>query len=119
MRIVLSCAYTEFSRPAHSGSDDNVKESSSNDSGLVLGEVNPLEVGMPCRLIFTSQLRIIIAWYHILPNVICKVPNSNQYISTFCPLKVVFCEEAFRAGLRILLHLFITLFLQRYGFVLA
>lgn len=39
--------------------------------------------------------------------------------STPGPLKVVFCKEAFKAALRIPLHLFIAWLLWSYGFVLA
>lgn len=91
------------------------KESSYGNSELFLMKLTPSKVGIPCGLISSSRLGKIFSRYHISPN--CRVPNSNEFVSTLDPLEVTFCKEAFNVGLRILLHLFIARFLQKYGFV--
>lgn len=100
--------------PAYSRSDKSGGKfdvSSFYDSELVLDETDPLEVHVPRGLIFMGQLRKFIARYHIPPDFVCKVPASNDYISTLGALKVAFHKKAFRARLRIPLYPFIALFL--------
>lgn len=70
MHIVLPSIHVESSRPTHTRLDENVEVSSFDDTKLVLGEVDPLDIGMPHKLLSASQLRKIIIWYHILSTFI-------------------------------------------------
>lgn len=77
----------------HNRSDESNEESdcsSFGDNKLIPSEVNPPEVSVPRGLISTSRMRKIITRYHILPNFVCRVLDSNEYISTSGPLEVIF-----------------------------
>lgn len=96
--------------PIHCGSF-NSGVSSSGDSELSSDETDPQKVSIPHGLIFSSHLGKIISWYHILLGFVYRVPNSDEFISTPSPLKVAFCEKAFKFRLRIPLHPFTARFL--------
>lgn len=81
--------------PIYCGSFSSTK-SSSGDSKLLPDEANPLEVSIPYVLISSSHLAKIICQYHIPPDFICKVLDSDEFILTPGPLEVAFMRRLLR-----------------------
>lgn len=91
VHVILPTSYTKFSKSNYVRSDISTGECSSDDNGSAPDESDPLKISVPCELISPSLLKKIIAKYQIPPDIVYRVLDSNEYISTLSPLDVAFC----------------------------